>query len=46
MYKVRYWTTGGLRSKIFKTLHDAVVFSVYKAPFQSVHGIDKVEEDA
>ena len=43
MYKVRYWTTGGLRSKVFETLHDAVMFSVYTAPFQSVHEIDKVD---
>ena len=43
MYKVRYWVTGRLRSKMFETMHDAVMFSVYTAPFQSIHAIDKVD---
>jgi len=44
MYKVKYWIGGYLRSKIFETLHEATMFAVYKAPFQSVHEIYKVEE--
>lgn len=45
MYKVKYYLTGGtLVSKVFATLHEATMFAVYKAPFQSVHEIYKVEE--
>ena len=29
--------------KYFETLSDAIVYSVYKTPFQSMYGIDKVE---
>jgi len=42
MYKVRYWLLGSLKSKRFETLHDAVIFAVYKAPFESVHEIYKI----
>jgi len=44
MYKVKYWLLGSLKSKKFLTLHDAVMFSVYKAPFQSVHEIYKIKD--
>jgi hypothetical protein len=44
MYKVRYWLLGSLKSRIFETLEEATRFAVYKAPFQSVHEIYKVEE--
>jgi hypothetical protein len=35
---------GTLVSKYFETLRDAVLFSVYKTPFGSFYGIDRVEE--
>lgn len=44
MYKVKYWSYNKLKSKIFQSLHDAVIFSVYGAPFQSVHSIDLIKE--
>ena len=44
MYKVRYWLYNQLKSQLFGTLHDAVTFTVYKAPFQSVHSIDLIKE--
>ena len=43
MYKVKYWLLGSLKAKIFETLHDAVMFSVYTAPFESIHEIYKVD---
>ena len=46
MWKVRYYMVGGtLTSKCFPTLHEATMFCVYKAPFQSIHSMDKVKED-
>jgi hypothetical protein len=30
--------------KYFESLSEAVVYSVYKAPFQSMYGIDKVDK--
>ena len=46
MYKVRYYMIGGtLVTKYFASLREATQFAVYKAPFQSVHSMDKVEED-
>jgi hypothetical protein len=44
MYKVKYWSYNKLRSKIYQSLHDAVMFTVYLAPFQSVHSIDLIKE--
>jgi hypothetical protein len=45
MYKLRYWSTGQrLISKIFPTLSEALLYSVYNIPFQSFHTLDKVEE--
>jgi hypothetical protein len=44
MYKVKYWVYNNLRSKVFQCLKDAIEFSVYKAPFQSVHSIDLIKE--
>lgn len=44
MYRVKYYMTGGtLTSKLFKTLHEATEFAVYKAGFEAVHSIDKVD---
>ena len=43
MYKVKYYMTGGtFTSRTFKTLHEATMFAVYKAGFQSVYSIDKI----
>jgi hypothetical protein len=44
MYQVRYWLYNQLKSRVFETLHDAVIFTVYTAPFQSVHSIDLIKE--
>jgi hypothetical protein len=44
MYKVLYWSYNKLRSQMFASLHDAVVFTVYEAPFQSVHSIDLIKD--
>ena len=35
-------TGGTLTSKTFATFSEAMIFSAYEAPFQSVHSIDKV----
>jgi hypothetical protein len=44
MYVVKYYMVAGtLTSKTFPTLHEATMFAVFKAPFQSVHSIDKVK---
>lgn len=44
MYKVKYYMTGGtLVSKLFKTLHDAIDFSVYNIISGNLYSIDKVE---
>jgi hypothetical protein len=44
MYRVRYYMTGGtLTSKTFPSFHEATVFAVYHAGFQSVYSIDKVD---
>ena len=44
MYEVRYWSYNILRSKVFQSMHEAVMFTVYKAPFQGVHSIDLIKE--
>jgi len=45
MYKLRFWsTTGQLKVRYFNTVSEALRYSVYKIPFQSFYGIDKVEE--
>ena len=44
MYKVKYWICNHLKSQLFETLHDAIIFTVYQAPFQSVHSIDLIKE--
>ena len=44
MYKVLYWSYNKLKSQTFVSLHDAVVFTVYTAPFQSTHSIDLIKE--
>ena len=36
-------TGGHLTSKTFKTFSEAMLFSVYKAGFEAVHSIDKVD---
>lgn len=47
MYRLKYYMVGGtLSTKYFSNLTEATNFAVYKAPFQSVHSIDKVEENA
>lgn len=44
MYKLKYYLSGGtLVSKYFDTLHETIVFSVYKLHAGSVYSIDKVE---
>jgi len=45
MYKLKYYMSGGtLVSKYFKTLHEAVTFSVYNVGPGNFYGIDKVEQ--
>jgi len=44
MYKLKYWLLNSLQTKIFNTLSEAINYSVYKAPFQSFHSLDKIEE--
>jgi hypothetical protein len=44
MYKVWYWSYNRLRSQMLPSLHDAVIFTIYKTPFQSVHSIDLIKE--
>ena len=44
MYEVRYWSYNKLRTKLFETMSDAVMFTVYTAPFQSVHSMDLIKE--
>lgn len=44
MYNVRYWSYNVLRSKVFQSLNDAVMFSIYHAPFQSVETIKIIKE--
>lgn len=44
MWEVRYYMVGGtLTTKYFPNLYEATAFAVYKAPFQSVHSMIKVE---
>ena len=44
MYRLKYYTTTGqLLTKYFDTLKEAIDYSIYKTPFQSFYGIDKVE---
>jgi len=44
MYKLRFYaTTGQLKVRYFDTVSEALRFAVYKTPFQSFYGIDKVE---
>jgi hypothetical protein len=43
MYKLRWWDTGEiLRVRFFPTLQEAVHYSIYKTPYESMYGIDKV----
>lgn len=35
---------GSLTSKTFPNFHEATMFAVYKAPFQSVHSIDLIKD--
>jgi hypothetical protein len=43
MYKLRWWDSGEvMRSRIFPSLQEAVYYSIYKTPYASVYGIDKV----
>jgi len=45
MYKLRFYSTGGrLMVKYFDTVGEALRYSVYKIPFMSFYGIDKVEK--
>jgi hypothetical protein len=45
MYKVKYYLSGGtLVSKYFPTLHEAIVFTVYKTGFGQVYGIDLIKD--
>jgi len=44
MYQVKYWSYNYLRSRMFQSMHDAIMFCVYTAPFQSVHSIDLIKE--
>jgi len=44
MYKLRYYSmTGEMIVRYFDTVGEALRFSVYKIPFQSFYGIDKVK---
>jgi len=43
MYRVRYYTYENLHSKDFETLHDAVMFSVYKVKTGNVYAIDLIK---
>jgi len=44
MYKLRYYsTTGEIQVRYFPTLREALQYSVYKIPFQSFYGIDKIQ---
>jgi hypothetical protein len=36
-YKVRYYSLGNLRSKIFNSFHEATLFAVYKIRAQDIH---------
>ena len=45
MYKVSYYMTAGtLTTKLFKTLSEAIRFSVYGVTYGSVHQITKVDK--
>lgn len=44
MYKVVYWSLNKQRVKLFQTMTEAVLFTVYEAPFHSVHSVDLVKE--
>jgi len=45
MWKVRYYMVGGtLVTKCFPNLYEATQFAVYKAPFQSLHSMDRVAD--
>jgi len=46
MYKLKFYESSGqsMTVKYFDTLSEALHYSVYKIPFQSFYGIDKVEE--
>jgi hypothetical protein len=44
-YVVKFYMVGGsLVSKYFNSLSEAINFSIYETPFQSVYSIDKVKE--
>ena len=42
MYRLRYWIHNRLTYKTFETLSEALLYSVYRIPFQSFHTLDKV----
>ena len=45
MYKVKYYLSSqSMKSKTFKTLHEAIMFSIYEVGYGDMYGIDKVEE--
>ena len=44
MYRVKYYTHEDLHSKYFETLHDAVMFSVYKVRTGNVYAIDLIKQ--
>jgi len=45
MWEVRYYMVGGtLVTKYFPNLHEATQLVVYKAPLDSVHSMDRVQD--
>ena len=43
MYQVKFYTYENLHSKYFETLHDAVMFAVYKVTTGNVYAIDLIK---
>jgi hypothetical protein len=44
MYRVKYYTYEALYSKNFETLHDAIIFCVYKVHTGNVFSVDLIKE--
>jgi len=45
MWEVRYYMVGGtLTTRYFSNLHEATQFAVYKAPLNSIHSMNKVQD--
>lgn len=45
MYAVVYYSTGGTRrTRYFETLQEATLFCIYKVPYSSVDGVDKIDK--